>query len=183
MGIAGLIIGIVSVVLCWLPGVGQVLASVGLILSIISVVKGKHRGPGVAGVITSAVSLVIGLFIVVAILLTPSTMKYMDNAQTSTDIYTYDSVVSACNGALLSVSTSDNPDQLEGRKLVLTGTPEGWTYSFDCPVFIEAMQQILGSDWETAMKLKSSQNKAVIITIKDNQVERTREPKKISDTQ
>ncbi len=67
MGIAGLVLGIIALIIGWIPLVGVVgfiMAIVGLVLSIVDVVK-KHKannpnkGPGIAGIIISAIAFVI----------------------------------------------------------------------------------------------------------------------------
>lgn len=67
MGIAGLVLGIIVLIIGWIPLVGVVgfiMATVGLVLSIVDVVK-KHKannpnkGPGIAGIIISAIAFVI----------------------------------------------------------------------------------------------------------------------------
>ena len=67
MGIAGLELGIIALIIGWIPLVGVVgfiMAIVGLVLSIVDVVK-KHKannpnkGPGIAGIIISAIAFVI----------------------------------------------------------------------------------------------------------------------------
>ncbi len=67
MGIAGLVLGIIALIIGWIPLVGVVgfiMAIVGLVLSIVDIVK-KHKannpnkGPGIAGIIISAIAFVI----------------------------------------------------------------------------------------------------------------------------
>ena len=67
MGIVGLVLGIIALIIGWIPLVGVVgfiMAIVGLVLSIVDVVK-KHKannpnkGPGIAGIIISAIAFVI----------------------------------------------------------------------------------------------------------------------------
>ena len=67
MRISGLVLGIIALIIGWIPLVGVVgfiMAIVGLVLSIVDVVK-KHKannpnkGPGIAGIIISAIAFVI----------------------------------------------------------------------------------------------------------------------------
>lgn len=65
MGIAALVLGIIGVVLCWIPAVGWVgvvLALVALILGIVAVKKGI-KGLGIAGLILGIVGLGWGLYV------------------------------------------------------------------------------------------------------------------------
>jgi hypothetical protein len=65
MGIAALILGIIGVVLCWIPAigwVGVVLALVALILGIVALKKGI-KGLGIAGLILGIVGLGWGLYV------------------------------------------------------------------------------------------------------------------------
>lgn len=68
LGITGLVLGILSVLLCWL-GLPIILAVIGLIISIISVVKASRaragRGFGIAGIILNSIGLLLSaLFLV-----------------------------------------------------------------------------------------------------------------------
>lgn len=74
MGIASLVLGIVSLVVAWIPCVGSVAflpALVGLILGIIDVVKKSKakapKGMGLAGTICSGVALLFIIFYAIAI--------------------------------------------------------------------------------------------------------------------
>ena len=74
MGIASLVLGIVSLVVAWIPCVGNVAflpALVGLILGIIDVVKKSKaqapKGIGLAGTICSGIALLFVIFYAIAI--------------------------------------------------------------------------------------------------------------------
>ncbi|MCQ2465187.1 MAG: DUF4190 domain-containing protein [Oscillospiraceae bacterium] len=73
MAIVSLVLGIVSIVccICGLP-----FAVVGLILAILVLVKNKNgRGQAIAGLVTSIIGLIIGVYMVISLI---SFMPYMD---------------------------------------------------------------------------------------------------------
>lgn len=72
LGITGLVLGILSIVLCWL-GLPIILAVIGLIVSIISLVKASRaragKGLGIAGIILNSIGLLLSaLFVIVWII-------------------------------------------------------------------------------------------------------------------
>lgn len=73
MGVAGLVLGITSVGLCWLFAVGFVLGLVGVILSANGVTVGRRTGAGrgmaIAGLVLSLVGLVLGVLLTLAVAL------------------------------------------------------------------------------------------------------------------
>ncbi len=71
MQIASLVLGIVGLLLVWVPVFGQVPAIIGLILGILGIKDAKAQeesaGLGVVGVVLSAVAIVVGLIITVVL--------------------------------------------------------------------------------------------------------------------
>lgn len=63
-GIAGLILGIVTIVLCCIPFVSVITGIIGLILAIVCLSKKEAKGLGIAGVITSAIGLVLSVIMI-----------------------------------------------------------------------------------------------------------------------
>lgn len=67
MGIAGLVLGIIALLIGWIPGISilaVIMAIVGLVLAIVDVVKkskanNPNKGPGIAGIIVSAIAFII----------------------------------------------------------------------------------------------------------------------------
>ena len=77
--IAGLVFGIVTICLCWVPYVGAILGSVGLILSIVGICKiracGRGAGQAITGLILSSLGLIFGVAMIVTL------NSYVNNAQ------------------------------------------------------------------------------------------------------
>jgi uncharacterized membrane protein len=71
MAVAGLVLGIVALLLCWFPPAGVVLGLVGLVLSIVGLAKSRSRGSGrgaaIAGLILSIVAIVLALVMLVVL--------------------------------------------------------------------------------------------------------------------
>ncbi|WP_186304435.1 DUF4190 domain-containing protein [Kocuria palustris] len=69
MGIAGLVLGIISLLLCWLLGLFIITAIIGLILSIIALVRASRaragKGFGIAGVILNGIALLLNALMLV----------------------------------------------------------------------------------------------------------------------
>jgi hypothetical protein len=71
MAIAGMVLGIVGIVFCWIPVVGPAIGLVGLILSIAGMsranaVGGKGKGMAIAGLVCSIVALLFGAYVTYA---------------------------------------------------------------------------------------------------------------------
>ena len=88
MGIAALVLGIISLILAFIPCgcyISGLTALIGLILGIVAVVKGKKSGAkigtGVAGIILSAIAIVVT--IVAFIFYTVIGIAALDEASTS----------------------------------------------------------------------------------------------------
>ena len=69
MAIASLVLGILGVLCCCIPGLGFVLSLVGLILGIISVRKMENKGLAIAGLVVSAIGALIGIYMLVSFLI------------------------------------------------------------------------------------------------------------------
>jgi hypothetical protein len=60
--IAGMVLGILSVLTCWLPYVGLILGIIGLILSALGLKNEDARGMAIAGLVTSIIGIILGLW-------------------------------------------------------------------------------------------------------------------------
>ena len=82
MAIAGLIMGIFAVILCWFPVVNWVLALLGLIFSIVGIAKknGGAKGAAIAGLILTILGVVLSIAMFGAILGT-SMNEYLEQAE------------------------------------------------------------------------------------------------------
>ena len=71
MYVASLVLGILSFLLCLIPGIGTVLAIIGFIISIVAVCRKVEeksgKGMGVAGLILSSISIFISILIIIGI--------------------------------------------------------------------------------------------------------------------
>ena len=73
LAIAGMVVGIASVVLFFLAWIGSVVGVVGLILSILGLNKAKQmngvgRGMAIAGLVTSAAGILIGIILTIVVI-------------------------------------------------------------------------------------------------------------------
>lgn len=84
MAIAGLIMGIFAVILCWFPVVNWVLALLGLIFSIVGIAKknGGAKGAAIAGLILTILGVVLSIAMFGAILGT-SMNQYLEQAESA----------------------------------------------------------------------------------------------------
>lgn len=67
MGIAGLVIGIISIVICWVPFWGFCLAGLGIIFSAKGLSKNKQDGRATGGLVTSIIGVVLSVLITIAL--------------------------------------------------------------------------------------------------------------------
>ncbi|MEU6427047.1 hypothetical protein ABZ860_14230 [Microbispora sp. NPDC046973] len=67
LGTAALVLGICSIVLLLLCGVGTLVAVVGLVLGIVAIARNSNRGRAIGGVVLSALTLLLALIISVAL--------------------------------------------------------------------------------------------------------------------
>lgn len=70
LAITALILGIIGLVLLWVPILGALLGLVGLILGIVALKKRQSKGLSLTGLITGGVALIIGGIITVAFFIT-----------------------------------------------------------------------------------------------------------------
>lgn len=70
MGIAGFILGICSIVFCWIPFLNVVLSILGLVFSIIGLKRDK-KVFAIIGLITAILGVIIGTIVVIAVLSEP----------------------------------------------------------------------------------------------------------------
>ena len=84
MAIAGLIMGIFALVLCWVPVVNWILGLLGLIFSIIGIAKknGGAKGAAIAGLILTILGVVLSVVVFGAILGT-SLNQYVEQAESA----------------------------------------------------------------------------------------------------
>ena len=84
MAIAGLIMGIFALVLCWFPVVNWILGLLGLIFSIIGIAKknGGAKGAAIAGLILTILGVVLSVVVFGAILGT-SMNQYLEQAESA----------------------------------------------------------------------------------------------------
>jgi hypothetical protein len=71
IGIAAMVVGIVALVLCWIPFLGLVLAIVAVVLGIVGIRKASrgeatNKGMAIAGVATGGLALLVGAFFTIA---------------------------------------------------------------------------------------------------------------------
>jgi hypothetical protein len=69
MAVAGLVLGLLGLVLCWIPGLGWVLALLGIIFGAVGISKGNRVGRGkgmaVAGLVVGMIGLLLGIVLFV----------------------------------------------------------------------------------------------------------------------
>lgn len=73
MYVASLVLGIISLLLCLIPGIGTILSIVAFIISIVSVCKKTEeksgKGMGIAGLVLSSISIIVSIFLIIGIIL------------------------------------------------------------------------------------------------------------------
>jgi hypothetical protein len=73
MGIAGGVIGIVGLVLCWIPYLGIILGALGVIFGAVGVQRANHmpgapgKGMSIAGIVTGGIALALNIIFIVLI--------------------------------------------------------------------------------------------------------------------
>ena len=75
MGIAGMVLGIVALVFCWLWFISLPCAIVGLILSIMAMKKGE-KGMAVAGLVCSIIALAVAVIVTIIAIAAFSTVSH-----------------------------------------------------------------------------------------------------------
>ncbi|RGE24281.1 DUF4190 domain-containing protein [Leucobacter sp. wl10] len=80
LAIAALVLGIVSLVFCWIPAIGIIAGVVGLILGIIALRKRQSKGMSLTGIITGALGIVASIIIlIVSIMIIGAAMNQLQN--------------------------------------------------------------------------------------------------------
>lgn len=83
MAVAGMVLGIIALVLCWIPFLGWILGLLGVIFGGVGIGKanrvGKGKGAAVAGLVCGALSIVIGIALFVWALHVAKTTVEMHN--------------------------------------------------------------------------------------------------------
>ena len=124
MGIAGLVFGILSLVLCWVPFVGPILGIIGIVLSGVGIAKNWYKGCAIGGLVTAIIGLIIGIIVTVISLVAvgPQVVKWTDNSRRATDRENYDMLVSAANIAMTDISAIN---ELDIGDIIITMTDSG----------------------------------------------------------
>ena len=83
--VVGLVFGILAILLGWIPVLGWIFILVGLICSIVGLVKVKKvhkgKGPAIAGLITSILSIVTSVILFFAVVIVYGSALYIERAQ------------------------------------------------------------------------------------------------------
>lgn len=69
LALTALILGVLSLIFCWVPVAGAVGGLIALILGIIALRKGQSKGLSITGIITGAIALVIGAIVTIGFFL------------------------------------------------------------------------------------------------------------------
>ena len=86
--VAGLVLGIMSIVLFWTMPLAMIMAVIGIILSVIALSKNQSRGLSIAGIITSIVGGILSILTVVLILFTRAEFDLLDPDDYDGDFFT-----------------------------------------------------------------------------------------------
>lgn len=86
--IAGLILGIMSIILFWTMPIALIMAVIGIILSVIALSKNQSRGLSIAGIITSIIGGILSILTVVLILFTLAEFDLLDPDDYEGDFFT-----------------------------------------------------------------------------------------------
>ena len=181
MGIAGLVLGILSLVLCWVPFVGLILGIVGLILSIIAVSKNFKRGCGIGGIVTSGIGLFLGFLI--TFILSAQVVRWVDKSRESSDFANYDALVSSANIA----STNEKVvKELANGDIIIRFSESGVEMSQNGSrlkadsSFLKSMRNTLGDTFEEDLCVRGYSGETFVITISSSKkgvfVSRTHAP-------
>ncbi len=85
--VASLVLGILGLILGWIPFFGWIMVLLALVFGIIGLIKskksGKGKGMAIAGIILSIVSMVIGIFLILSIIFAGRMSMYSSPATTS----------------------------------------------------------------------------------------------------
>ena len=161
MGIAGFVLGLLSLVCCWVPVLGFLLGIIGIVFSAIGIVKKKNKGLSIAGLVTGIIGTVVGLCVVIALWLTPaSPMKYLNKSRHALDVQNYDHLVTAATVAVV----DEEIWKEVGEEMPLDHK------------FIKEMQSILGQNFKYEMSVKDGSETYIITIGSDGKPEKTKEP-------
>lgn len=80
MAIVGMVLGIISIVLCWVPIVGLILAIIGIVLGVKGLkssreLNGKGKGMGIAGISCGSVGTVLSVIYLIVWIFTALILK------------------------------------------------------------------------------------------------------------
>lgn len=161
-GIAGFVMGIVSLVLSWLGGLLGILAVPGLILSIVGMNKKRSKkGFAIAGLVLNIISLITNVIVFVLIVvpaifiilgtttlipavMAPQMSNYIQKTKTAQETYEMDLLDTAMTTVLLDPSIYNADDYyiiemyMDGYSYRVSDIPEG-TYR-------NLVEEVLGSD-------------------------------------
>lgn len=103
---AGLILGIISLVFCWIPYIGVLLAIIGLIFAIIGVAKKNvgSKGKAVVGIVLAGISLLIGSSITNAV---SNASAKPTQSESTTVVSTTQATTTTVNETTTEVTTSE----------------------------------------------------------------------------
>jgi hypothetical protein len=88
MAVAGMVLGILALVLFWFPVVNLIVAILGVVFSVIgmrraNLLGGMNKGFAVAGLATAIVGLVIGVVMILAVVAIPAFLSYTHKSKSS----------------------------------------------------------------------------------------------------
>ena len=187
MGIAGLVLGILSLVLCWVPILDIIFAITGIILSAVGIARNNKKGCGIGGLVTSIIGFVLGVIMTLIILLAtgPQLLKWTSNGQKAANVQSYDMLVA---GAETALCTEGAFDELKNGDIIITLTRSGveirqnGELMSSQSMFIQVMGQSLGSDFMDSIKLKGNPSENPVITItKNGKLTKTVKPEEIGN--
>ena len=100
LGVWGFILGIIALVLCWIPIVGIILAICGVVLCGIGLSKTKsNKGLVIAGLVMSILALIVGIIITLISLVFVSVASNLSNLNNST--FTQNNSLTISNASLI----------------------------------------------------------------------------------
>ena len=85
--IAGLVLGIMSIILFWTMPLAMIMAVIGIIFSVIALSKKQSRGLSIAGIITSIVGGILSILTVILILITLAEFDIIDTDDYDGDFF------------------------------------------------------------------------------------------------
>lgn len=87
MGVAAMVLGILGLVTCWVPGVGVLLGLIGLVLGVITLIKKSgNKAFGVIGLVLGGIGAIVGAIITTGFFLAADAgMDALDDYQQRSD--------------------------------------------------------------------------------------------------